>query len=78
MSFENKPVEQTNVNQNVELQEEKKEFLLSQEKFELLMQAQREIEAATEMRPTFKKLINAIVTEKAVESLKQEMIEQWS
>lgn len=78
MSFETKPVEQTNVNQNVELQEEKKEFLLSQEKFELLMQAQREIEAVTEMRPTFKKLINAIVTEKAVENLKQEMIEQWS
>ena len=67
-----------NVNQKAEIQEEKKDFLLSQEKFELLMSAQREIEAVTEMRPTFKKLINAIVTENAVANLKKEMIEQLS
>lgn len=78
MSFETKNVEQSNVNQTSEPQEEKKDFLLSQEKFELLMSAQREIEAVTEMRPTFKKLINAIVTENAVANLKKEMIEQLS
>ena len=78
MSFETKNVEQSNVNQTSEPQEEKKDFLLSQEKFELLMSAQREIESVTEMRPTFKKLINAIVTENAVANLKKEMIEQLS
>jgi len=78
MSFGTKNVEQSNVNQTSEPQEEKKDFLLSQEKFELLMSAQREIEAVTEMRPTFKKLINAIVTENAVANLKKEMIEQLS
>tara|TARA_B100000749_G_C18110606_1_gene335724 strand:- start:258 stop:494 length:237 start_codon:yes stop_codon:yes gene_type:complete len=76
MSLETENVEKSNVDQASEPQEEKKDFLLSQEKFELLMSAQREIESVTEMRPTFKKLINAIVTEKAVENLKQEMIEQ--
>jgi len=78
MSFETENVDQSNVNQKSEPQEEKKDFLLSQEKFELLMSAQREIEAVTEMRPTFKKLINAIVTENAVANLKKEMIEQLS
>ncbi len=78
MSFETENVDQSNVNQKAEIQEEKKDFLLSQEKFELLMSAQREIEAVTEMRPTFKKLINAIVTENAVANLKKEMIEQLS
>tara|TARA_Y100000588_G_C13551420_1_gene626380 strand:- start:108 stop:344 length:237 start_codon:yes stop_codon:yes gene_type:complete len=78
MSFDTENVEQSNVNQKSEPQEEKKDVLLSQEKFELLMSAQREIEAVTEMRPTFKKLINAIVTENAVANLKKEMIEQLS
>ena len=78
MSFETENVDQSNVNQKSEPQEEKKDFLLSQEKFELLMSAQREIEAVTEMRPTFKKLINTIVTENAVANLKKEMIEQLS
>lgn len=78
MSFETGNAEQSNVNRTSEPQEEKKNFLLNQEKFELLMSVQREIESVTEMRPTFKKLINALVTEKAVENLKKEMIEQLS
>ena len=77
MSFKTENVEQSNVNSSDEAQE-KRDFLLNHEKFELLMNAQREIEAVTEMRPTFKKLINAIVTENAVANLKKEMIEQLS
>ena len=77
MSFETENVEQSNVNSTDESQE-KRDFLLNQEKFELLMNAQREIEAVTEMRPTFKKLINALVTEDAVENLKTQLIEQFS
>lgn len=75
MSFETQNAEHSDMNQTTEAQE-KRDFLLSQEKFELLMGVQREIEGATEMRPTFKKLINALVTEKAVNSLKKQMIEQ--
>ena len=75
MTNENKNNGDVNVTNDSETYE-KKDFLLNQENFERLMQVQRDIEAETEMRPTFKKLINAIVTEKAVENLKQEMIEQ--
>ncbi len=77
MSFKTENVEQSNVNSSDEAQE-KRDFLLNHEKFELLMNAQREIEAVTEMRPTFKKLINALVTEDAVETLKIQLIEQFS
>lgn len=77
MSFETKHVEHEDMNQNSELQE-KRDFLLSQEKFELLMNIQREIEAETEMRPTFKKLINALVTEETLSTVKQRLIEQMS
>ena len=77
MSFKSKNVEQSKVNPTDEAQE-KRDFLLSQENFELLMNAQREIEAVTEMRPTFKKLINALVTEEAVDIVKQQMIKQFN
>ena len=66
-----------NVTSDSELQE-KKEFLLNTENFERLMKAQREIEEVTEMRPTFKKLINALVTEKAVNEVKDIIIEKMS
>lgn len=77
MSIETKNVEHLDVNQNSE-HHEKKDFLLNQEKFELLMNVQREIEAETEMRPTFKKLINALVTEEALLVVKQRLIEQMN
>ena len=54
----------------------KKNFLLNQDNFELLMNVQREIEEKTEMRPTFKKLINALVTEESLNNIKIRMIEQ--
>ena len=40
---------------------EKRSFLLNQDKFELLMKVQREIEEETEMRPTFKKWLFAFI-----------------
>lgn len=57
---------------------ERKEFLLNHDNFELLMRAQREIEAVTEMRPTFKKLINTLINEEAVREVKNKLIEQMS
>lgn len=62
---------------NLEL-DEKRDFLLNQSNFERLMKVQRDIEAETEMRPTFKKLINALVTDEALHSLKKQLIEQMS
>lgn len=56
----------------------KKEYLLSQENFDKLMKVQKEIEEATEMRPTFKKLINSLVTDEGLEHLKERLINQMA
>lgn len=58
-----------------ELGKSKKDYLLNQDKFELLIQAQREIEEKTEMRPTFKKLVNALVTEESVKKITNDILE---
>jgi len=57
---------------------DKKEYLLSQENFERLMNVQKAVEQATEMRPTFKKLINSLVTEEALNTLTERLIKQMS
>lgn len=77
MTNENKNNDDLNVTNDSETHE-KKDFLLNQENFERLMQVQRDIEAETEMRPTFKKLINALVTDEALLTVKQRLIEQMS
>ena len=77
MTTGNKNNEELNVNDDSETHE-KKDFLLNQDNFERLMQVQRDIEVETEMRPTFKKLINALVTEEALLTVKQRLIEQMS
>jgi hypothetical protein len=58
--------------------EDKKEYLLNQENFERLMNVQKAVEQATEMRPTFKKLINSLVTEDALTALTQQLIKQMT
>ena len=77
MTTGNKNNEELNVNDDSETHE-KKDFLLNQDNFERLMQVQRDIEVETEMRPTFKKLINALVTEEALLTVKKQLIEQMS
>ena len=57
---------------------EKKEFLLNQENFERLIHVQRVVEQATEMRPTFKKLINELVTDDALNDLTKRLIEKMA
>lgn len=57
---------------------DKKEYLLSQENFERLMNVQKTVEQATEMRPTFKKLINSLVTEDALTALTERLIKQMA
>jgi len=58
--------------------QDKKEYLLNQENFERLIQVQKTIEQATEMRPTFKKLINSLVTDEALEVLTNKLIKQMA
>lgn len=57
---------------------EKKEFLLNQENFEKLMLVQKTIEQATELWPTFKKLINSLVTDEALSNLTERLIKQMT
>ena len=57
---------------------EKKDFLLNQENFERLIHVQRVVEQATEMRPTFKKLINELVTDDALNDLTKRLIEKMA
>ena len=57
---------------------DKKEYLLNQENFERLMNAQKMIEQATEMRPTFKKLINGLVTDEALNALTEQLMKQMA
>lgn len=57
---------------------DKKEYLLNQENFDRLIQVQKAVEQATEMRPTFKKLINSLVTEEALMALTARLINQLS
>ena len=56
--------------------QDKKEYLLTQANFERLMNVQKTIEQATEMRPTFKKLINSLVTDEALNALTERFIKQ--
>ena len=58
--------------------QDKKEYLLNQENFERLMAVQRTIEQATEMRPTFKKMINSLVTDEALTELTERLIKQMT
>lgn len=58
--------------------QDKKEYLLSQENFERLMNVQKIIEQTTEMRPTFKKLINSLVTDEALIEVTQRLIKQMT
>ena len=58
--------------------QDKKEYLLNQENFERLINAQKTIEQATGMRPTFKKLINSLVTDEALNVLMKQLIKQMA
>ena len=58
--------------------QDKKEYLLNQENFERLMNVQKTIEQATEMRPTFKKLINSLINDEALDALTKQLIKQMA
>lgn len=52
-------------------------YLLHQEAFEQLKQAQQRIKEKADMIPSMRKMINALVNQDAVEKMTQQMIEQY-
>ncbi|HGC5940556.1 TPA: hypothetical protein ACI3W1_002548 [Legionella pneumophila] len=78
MSNNTREVSNSDMLSTVDEMQDKKEYLLSQENFERLMNVQKTVEQATEMRPTFKKLINSLVTEEALNTLTERLIKQMA
>lgn len=78
MSNNTREVSNSDMLNTVDEMQDKKEYLLSQENFERLMNVQKAVEQATEMRPTFKKLINSLVTEEALNTLTERLIKQMA
>ncbi|HAT9067926.1 TPA: hypothetical protein JBD66_11550 [Legionella pneumophila subsp. pneumophila] len=78
MSNNTREVSNSDMLNTVDEMQDKKEYLLSQENFERLMNVQKTVEQATEMRPTFKKLINSLVTEEALNTLTERLIKQMA
>lgn len=78
MSNNTREVSNSDMLNTVDELQDKKEYLLNQENFERLMNVQKAVEQATEMRPTFKKLINSLVTEEALTALTEHLIKQMA
>lgn len=76
MSNSTREISTSDVLNGVDEMQDKKEYLLNQENFERLMNVQKIVEQATEMRPTFKKLINSLVTDEALTALTERLIKQ--
>ena len=52
----------------------KSKYLLTDESFERLRKAQQKIQEITELTPSLRKLINRLVTQKAVDEITQQII----
>lgn len=59
-------------------EETTRKYLLSDETFAILTEAQSKIREATEITPTLRKLINELVTQESVEKLTHKFIEKLS
>ena len=59
------------------MQDENKPFLFNDENFRLLKQCQNEIFKATDVSPSFRKMINELVNTESVLQLKSKFIERW-
>lgn len=56
---------------------EKKQYLITEEKYQLLKETQQHIYEATEVSPSLRKIINAIITEENLNKIKTKFIEVW-
>ena len=71
----------TELNNDITINEPSEEstnnkYLLSDEAFELIRSAQREIRNATELMPSLRKMVNKLVNPEAVKQLTQRFIEE--
>lgn len=57
--------------------EEQRKYLLSDQTYALLIDAQRKIREATEITPHLRKIVNEIITPKAVEAITQAFIKRY-
>lgn len=65
-------------NKGNEGNETQREYLINSEIYELILKAQKEIEVETELRPTFKKMINLIINEDSVNRAKSEVLDVFN
>ena len=58
--------------------QQERKFMLTDESFQLLRKAQQKIGEATELMPSMRKLVNALITEEGVDELSQQFIQEMS
>ena len=56
--------------------QEIKQFLLTNESYQLIINCQQRIYKETEVSPSIRKMINALINKTSIESLEQQLIEQ--
>jgi hypothetical protein len=54
-----------------------KQYLINNEKFQLLKQCQQEIYEATETSPAIRKIINELINEESLSKIKTKFIAVW-
>ena len=54
----------------------KQKYLLSEDSFTLLRQAQKCITEATDLAPSFRKMINALITQETITQLTEKFIDE--
>jgi hypothetical protein len=54
-----------------------KQFLINNEKFQLLIEFQKEVYEKTEITPSRRKIINELITEENLNKIKSKFIENW-
>ena len=57
---------------------EKRQYFINDEKFQLLRQYQQEIFEVTEVSPALRKLVNELISVENLEKVKTKFINQWS
>ena len=75
MSLENETTENNKKSSN-DLTDTK-QYLISNEKFQLLIKCQQEVYEATEISPSRRKIINELITEENIQKVKSKFIEAW-
>ena len=68
-------MESTEVSESIH-DEEKRKFLLTDENYQKLRDLQQRIYEATELSPSMRKLINALITDEGLENLSSQLMKK--